>query len=90
MSAIAKELGLIIPERRRNTAVYGDSRAFGMYEFSDGTVCHVVNDPLSDQNLVAIDSQLGRPVPTELDMQRIAKFSEHQGHLKLENLVRPI
>lgn len=86
MNNIAKELGLIVPEGPRQTATYGDGRTHGEYKFSDGTVCHVVNNPLVDQNLVAIDSRLGTPAPAELDLGRIAAFTTCQTPLGKDSL----
>ena len=85
MTVLAKELGLILPEGHSDPSSFEGSKTFGMYKFSDGTVCLVLNDPSLDQNLVAIDPHLGKPAPAELDLGRIAAFSTYQAPLQLEN-----
>lgn len=85
MSEFAAELGFVLPTGRRSIAKYGDGSKYGMYDFTDGTVCHVIDDPLSDQNMVAVDSHLGTPPPAELDFNRFAEYTTHKALLQLEN-----
>lgn len=77
---------LIVPQGRRGTALYGNGSTFGMYEFSDGTVCAVITDPEQDQNLVVIDSHLGTPGPMDSTVGRYP-FSDRVAMTRLMELI---